>query len=109
MASEHIDLTSAVQTSVGATAFRLWYLDLRRTHPDRPAGILAIFREIDGAQAFVSGGRSIECRWDGAPAQALLVALNKANLTTLSLEKRVTQQCQTDGKLPAGAISGVPD
>jgi len=106
---ETVTLTVAVQTSAGATAFRVWWLDLRRSHPDRPAGILAVFREVDGAGVFLSGGRAIECRYEGAEADALLITLNKANLSTLSLEKRVTQKCQADGKLGAGAITGSPD
>lgn len=106
---EQITLASAVQVSAGATRFRIWALDLRRSHPDRPAGILAIFREVDAAGAFLPGGRMIECRYEDADADALLIALNKANLSTLSLEKRVTQRCQADGKLGAGAITGAPD
>ena len=106
---ETVTLTTPVLVSAGATTFRVWSLELRRTHPDRPAGILAIFREVDGAGAFLPGGRSIECRYEDAAADALIVTLNKANLTTLSLEKRVVQKCQTDGKLGAGSITGAPD
>jgi len=107
---ETLTLTTPVQVAVGATVFRLWTLDLRRAHPERPAGIRAVFREVDGAGAFLPfGGRSIECRYDEAEAEALLIVLNKANLSTLSLEKRVTQKCQSDGKLGAGAITGTPD
>jgi hypothetical protein len=107
---ETLTLSTPVQVSAGATSFRVWRLDLRRAHPEREAGILAVFREVDGSGAFIAlGGRTIECRYDGAEAEALLVSLNKANLSTLSLEKRVTQKCQTDGKLGTGAITGTPD
>lgn len=106
--AEQLTLTTPVFTSAGATRFRVWQLDLRRAHPDRPAGILAIFREVDGAGAFISGGRSIECAYEGADAEPLIIALNKANLSTISLERRVTERCQADGKLGAGSISGAP-
>lgn len=106
---ETLILTAPVQVSVGASAFRVWDLEVRRTHPDRPAGVLAIFREVNVSGAFISGGRSIECRWEGPEAETLILALNKANLSLISLEKRVTQKCQLDGKLGAGAISGTPD
>jgi hypothetical protein len=106
---EQITLTTAVQAATGATKFRVWALDLRRAHPDRPAGILAIFREVDAAGAFLAGGRMIECRYEDAAADALLIGLNKANLSVKSLEKRVTETCQADGKLGAGAITGAPD
>lgn len=105
---ETLILTTPVQVSAGATAFRAWVLDLRRAHPDRPAGILVTFREVDGAGAFISGGRSVECRYEGAVAETLIIALNKANLSTSSLEKRVTAQCQADGQLGAGTITGTP-
>lgn len=107
--SETVTLTAPVYVSSGTTMFRVWDLDLRRGHPDRAAGILAIFREVDGTGTFVSGGKSLEARYDGAEADALLITLNKANLSTLSLEKRVIQKCQTDGRLGAGAMSGSPD
>lgn len=104
---ERITLTTPVQVSPGATLFRVWVLDFRRGHPDRPAGILAIYREVDGAGAFISGGRSFECRYEGSAADTLLVALNKANLSTTSLERRVMTQCQADKQIGAGTISGV--
>jgi hypothetical protein len=48
-------------------------------------------------------------QYDGAPATALMVSLNKANLTISSLQKRVLQQLVTDGKLSAGTVTGTPD
>lgn len=46
--------------------------------------------------------------YSGVPATALMVALNKANLSIKSLHRRVIEQLQTDGKL-TGTISGSPD
>lgn len=55
-----------------------------------------------------SDGESVTVEWTGAPATALMVALNKANLSVNSLHKRVLQQCVADGKLPAGTVTGAP-
>lgn len=44
----------------------------------------------------------------GAEATALMVLLNKANLSTNSLQKRVLDKLRTDGKI-AGTVSGAPD
>jgi hypothetical protein len=107
VAQEKVTFSTPVKADPGATEFQVWVLDLRRAHPDRPAGILAIFREVNGS-GFVPGGRSLECRYDVDEADALVVALNKTNLSTTSLEKRVTQRCQADGKVPSGTISGTP-
>lgn len=56
-----------------------------------------------------SDGATIVISWEGAQATTLMIALNKANLSTISLQKRVLQQAVTDSKLPAGTVSGVPD
>jgi len=48
------------------------------------------------------------CEYSGAAATALMTALNKANLTSNSLHRRVLSQLVSDGKL-AGTISGIPD
>lgn len=54
-------------------------------------------------------GNVIRCDYSGAPATALIVALNKANLTSNSLHKRILNQLTSDGKLPAGTVTGSPD
>jgi len=46
---------------------------------------------------------------DDKAATTLLRALNTVNLSTMSLQKRVIQRLVTDGKLPAGAVTGAPD
>jgi len=106
--AEQVTLIAPVFVSAGASAFRVWVLTLRRSHPDRPAGILAIFREVDAGGAFIAGGKSIECTYEDAVAETLLAGLNVANLSVKSLERRVTERCQLDVKLGAGAISGTP-
>jgi len=45
---------------------------------------------------------------DKSTALALMVALNKANLTIKSLHRRVLERLIADGKL-SGSISGSPD
>jgi hypothetical protein len=54
-------------------------------------------------------GRVIDHAYSGAQATTLMIALNKANLTTNSLHKRALNQLVADGILPAGAIAGAPD
>ena len=46
---------------------------------------------------------------DASRAQTLITALNKANLSTKSLERRCIEQAQADGVLPAGNVTGTPD
>ncbi len=105
-AQEKIVLNTPVFTGSGAD-FRLLSLLMRRTHPDSPAVIVATYAEVSGT-TFLAKGRTIVCQYDGSAADTLIIALNKVNLSTTSMEKRVTQQCQADGKLGAGTISGTP-
>jgi len=55
--------------------------------------------------AWVPNGRTIEAQYVGSAADALMLALNKANLTTQSLHTRVIAQLIADGKL-VGVVSG---
>jgi len=54
-------------------------------------------------------GRKLKIKYEGTQATTLMVSLNKANLSTNSLHKRIFQQLVTDGKLPAGTVTGSPD
>lgn len=54
-------------------------------------------------------GKILNLSYQNAAATTLMVALNKANLSTLSLHKRILNQLVTDGKLPAGTVTGTPD
>lgn len=104
-AQEKVTLTSPVYVDAGASEFRVAALDLNR----RGSEIRAIFGEVQpGTATFVSNGKTLLCLYSDAQADTLLIALNKANLSIKSLERRVTEQCQSDGKLGAGTISGVP-
>lgn len=52
---------------------------------------------------------TVTCVWEGTDATNTMIAINKANLTTLSLIKRLLQKAVTDGKLPSGSVTGTPD
>lgn len=41
--------------------------------------------------------------------RTLLITLNKANLSTNSLQKRVLKQLASDGVIDAGTVTGSPD
>jgi len=94
--AEKLDLTSAI-TAPSVTDYRVSRLLL----------------DWDGARIAVGlKGPNGELRtegYTGAAATNLMVTLNKANLSTTSLHKRVLNQLVADGKLPAGTVSGTPD
>ena len=46
--------------------------------------------------------------YNGTEASNLMISLNKANLSTKSLHKRIMEKAVADGKL-SGTISGAPD
>lgn len=54
-------------------------------------------------------GQTWNCRESGATAVAQIKALNKANLSTKSLSRRLIEYFRDNGQLPAGTISGLPD
>ena len=58
----------------------------------------------------VSGtnGEKKSFTYTGTTATTLMIALNKANLTTKSLQRRILERLVTDG-LYAGTVSGSPD
>ena len=45
----------------------------------------------------------------GEPATVMMTALNKADLTVNSLQKRILEQLVSDGKLAPGTVTGTPD
>jgi len=68
--------------------------------------------DVEGAQIGIhlrgTNGERKEFRYDGAEATALLHALNTANLSIKSLQRRILEKLIADGKL-LGTVSGVPD
>ncbi len=55
-----------------------------------------------------SDGVEVLAEYGGTTAVSLMTVLNTANLSILSLHKRILQKLVTDGKLPAGTVSGTP-
>lgn len=110
-AQERLVLTTPILSQSGVTELRVESLYLKRHIPDggtaTNAVVRAIFRETANG-VFVPDGRQVVCAYDGDTAATLVAQLNTLNLSTTSLEKRVTQRCQTDGKLGAGTVSGIP-
>lgn len=105
MGQEKITFNSAVYTDPGATEFRPASLYLNVMGHE----IRATLNEVNpGTTVFIPNGKTLQCYYSGSEADSLLITLNKMNFSTVSLQKRVMQQCQTDGKLGPGSISGVP-
>ncbi len=93
--SEQLDLTTPITPPMRTSyAFSRLVLDL----------------DSQVIQAVVKGTDGVEVRaeWTGSTAVSLMTILNSANLSTTSLVKRVLQKMVTDGKLPAGSVSGIP-
>src|SRR6185436_20079253 len=97
---EQLDLTSPqayavrVESTVETTSYRVASLLL-----DWDKALIVVTL-VD------SRGVIIIANYKGAPATSLMIGLNKANLSSNSLHKRVLNQLATDGKLPAGTVSG---
>jgi hypothetical protein len=93
--AEQLDLTAAI-----VPASRTNYTVVRMVL-DWPAAAIQIWLHgSDGAEVFAE--------YTGAAATTLLIAFNKVNLSVKSLQRRVLEQLVTDGKLPAGSVSGAP-
>ena len=94
--AEQLDLGAPAQSAPGTVTWKPILLHLNWEQ----AAIKAGFRGDNGEYTSVG--------WDGADATTLMIALNKANLSTKSLHKRIMEKAVADGKLN-GTISGVPD
>lgn len=106
---ERLTLTVPHVVAPPAAEFRVWSLELQRSHPRSLARIRAVFRETNNAGAFLPDSNTeLICEYGGDEAETLLRALNKANLTSNTLEKRVIERCVTDKKIAGGAVNGTP-
>jgi hypothetical protein len=104
-AQEKITLTEPVHTDPGAAEFRLMTLALNANQWE----VHATFGEVAaGTFAFLPNGKTMDCHYLGPDAEVLLKQLNTMNFSTVSMQKRVIQQCQKDGKIGAGTITGTP-
>ena len=54
------------------------------------------------------GGEVVNYRYDGAAACTMLQQLNKANLSTMSLQRRIIERLVTD-KVLTGTVQGSPE
>lgn len=55
-----------------------------------------------------TNGERKEFRYEGQTATGLMTALNKANLSVKSLQRRILEKLSADGKLE-GTVTGTPD
>lgn len=107
---ETLTLTTPVQpTSPSITGYSVW-----STYFGRGEGVIRIVVQDNNGQrthAVYTDGDDVE----GNPAPGTTIAtdlmkvLNKANLTTKSLQRRILEKLAADGKLPEGTVDGTPD
>jgi hypothetical protein len=96
---ERIDLAAPDQATPGTPDYRVVLLTL--AYEGENGAYICV-----GLQGSTGVRRTFT--YDGQVARDLVVALNKANLSTKSLQRRVLERLVADGKL-AGAIAGLPD
>lgn len=74
--------------------------------------VMLLLLDFEGGQIVAqlrgTNGEKREFRYEGSDALALLTALNKANLTTQSLQKRILLRLIADNKI-SGNVTGTPD
>lgn len=102
-AQERVVFPVPVQADAGAVEFRVSELVL-----NVEASVVTVRLRETSDGAFVPNGRQVVASYAAADADALMRALNTANLSTKSLQRRVIEKLVADGKVPAGLISGVP-
>jgi len=106
-----LDTPILVVSDPGVAKWRVCSLTLERI----PAGIKIRLCECNDTGAFIVNengafvGRSVSFEYGDNPTTAsMLSSLNTANLSTKSLERRIIERLQVDGKLKTGTISGTP-
>lgn len=95
-AQERFTLQTPLSTSIYAIN------ELRLTWGD---GTVAAARITISLSDATTGANPTVAVYNGAIAQSLMIALNKANLTTRSLNQRVLDRLILDGKI-AGTVTG---
>ena len=78
---------------------------------DYEVGLLSLdrLRQIVYIEVYANTATVVAVKYTGAVAGTMIQQLNKANLSTKSLERRIIERLQLDGYLPAGTINGFPD
>jgi len=105
--AESLALNTPVLAKSGITTVRPAFIGLDMTL----LTVTIVLRPWNGS-GFVADGRQLEFTYDATTTptgQFLLRALNKANLSTNSLENRVMTQIKADHPELAGSVSGAPD
>ena len=93
--AEQLDLTTPV-TTPDITSWRVVYLELNWAAQSIRIGLLG------------TNGETSHHNYNGEVAITLMTNLNKANLSTKSLQRRILERLIIDGHLE-GSISGTPD
>ncbi len=94
--AEQIDLTTPFPDIPGIDSWKVSFLGLDVEQSTISIGLVS------------NNGKHTSAQYTGAVAVTLLNALNKANLTVKSLQKRILERLLADGKFD-GSVSGVPD
>jgi len=75
--------------------------------------VMKLFLDWEGQRIKINvkapSGERIYHTYQGSTAVTLMTALNKMDLTTNSLHKRILERLETDGVLPDGSVTGSPD
>ncbi len=97
MAGERVDLSAPDQATIGTLTYTIARLVLDREHGRI---VIVLVGDNNEKKEIVFG--------DVDNARAMMRALNKADLSTKSLQRRIMERLIADGHL-AGTISGTPD
>jgi hypothetical protein len=103
--AESLTLTNAeVIPAVSTGFYRVVYLAM---HWEQSLIVIHLRGEHGELKEFRYGGSTAPSA-EKTKALNLMIALNKANLTVKSLQRRVLEQLAADGLL-AGSVTGTPD
>lgn len=97
--AELLTLNAPDQASPGTPDYRVVYLGLTFDGPDGAFIHITLEGSTGLRRTFV---------YEGAVARTMMVALNKADLSAKSLQRRILERLIADGKL-AGAVNGQPE
>lgn len=101
--AEVFTLTTPITPTVpSTTSYELWSLYLGR----QEGVVVATLISNTNERITVAWRNS---KVDPTEGTNLLIALNKANLSVKSLQKRVLEQAVLDNKLPTGSVTGIVD
>ena len=104
--AENITLTTPEFTpAITTTTYKVIHLDLDWELPS----IKIYLRGTNNEIKFFEYGGQLASPADKTKALNLMVALNKANLSVTSLQKRILNQLILDFPQLAGTVTGTPD